>query len=82
MTGTNEALMVLRAQSGDRAALDTLFRQVQSPLFRCIRGIVGQRELAEDVLQEVFFILYRKLAWLRDPRLFPAWPIWNKRIRK
>ena len=73
MTRTDEALHVLRAQSGDRAAVDALFQHVQAPLFRCIEGIVGRRELAEDVLQEVFLILYRKLAWLREPKLFRPW---------
>lgn len=69
----DQILLVLRAQTGDREALNTLLRQVQQPLFRCIRAITGQRELAEDVLQEVFLILCRELAWLREPRLFRAW---------
>lgn len=66
-------LRVLRAQSGDRRALDDLLREVQAPLFRCIRAITGQRELAEDVLQDVLVILCRQLVWLREPRLFRAW---------
>lgn len=73
MTGDEQTILVLRAQTGDREALDALLRQVQGPLFRCIRGIVAQRELAEDVLQDVFVILCRNLAWLREPRLFKAW---------
>lgn len=66
-------LRVLSAQSGDRQALDELLREVQAPLFRCIRAITGQRELAEDVLQDVLVILCRQLVWLREPRLFRAW---------
>ncbi len=66
-------LRVLRAQSGDRQALDDLLREVQGPLFRCIRAITAQRELAEDVLQDVLVILCRQLVWLREPRLFRAW---------
>ena len=73
MSRTDDTLTILRAQSGDREALDALLRQVQAPLFRCIRAIVAQRELAEDVLQEVFVILCRELVWLREPRLFRAW---------
>jgi RNA polymerase sigma-70 factor (ECF subfamily) len=73
LSRVEDVLLVLRAQSGDREALDALLRQMQGPLFRCIRGIVGHRELAEDVLQEVFVILCHKLVWLREPRLFRAW---------
>lgn len=73
MSRADHTLLVLRAQSGDREALDFLLRQVQRPLFRCIRAIVGQREMAEDVLQDVLVILCRQLVWLRQPPLFRAW---------
>ena len=74
MTGPKrEAMLVLRAQSGDLDALDRLLRGVQWPLFRYIRGIVDQDELAEDVLQNVLILICRKLRWLREPRFFRAW---------
>jgi RNA polymerase sigma-70 factor (ECF subfamily) len=34
---------------------------------------VNDRNLAEDVLQEVFIRIYRKLRWLREPQAFRAW---------
>ena len=68
-----ETRLVLLAQSGDRAALDALFESIQSPLGRYVRAAVGDRALAEDVLQEVFILIYRKLYWLRDPELFRPW---------
>ena len=52
-------LTILKAQSGERAALDYIFRSVQLPLFRFILQITGQRETAEDVLQDVFILLQR-----------------------
>jgi RNA polymerase sigma-70 factor (ECF subfamily) len=64
---------VLRAQAGDREAFDELLRRIQSPLFRYILSLVGARAPAEDILQDVFIILYRKLTWLRDPELFRPW---------
>jgi RNA polymerase sigma-70 factor, ECF subfamily len=73
MDDDEEALCVLRAQSGDRDALDGLFRAMQQPLFRYLVGLVGRRELAEDILQEVFLQIYRKLVWLRDVGLFRPW---------
>jgi RNA polymerase sigma-70 factor, ECF subfamily len=88
----HELFLVLRAQTGDRAAFDELFIAVQSRFFRYIRHLVGDRELAEDILQEVFLIVYRKIKWLDDPKLFRAWTyriasreafrhIKNKRLR-
>ena len=68
-----EGFLVLRAQSGDRGALGELLELVQEPLYRYVLSLVRERQLAEDVLQETFIRLYRKLGWLREPGLFRAW---------
>ncbi|HMV49035.1 MAG TPA: sigma factor, partial [Blastocatellia bacterium] len=68
-----EIRWVLRAQTGDREALDELFRLVQEPLYRYIVSLTGSRTLAEDILQEVFILIYRNLRWLREPELFRSW---------
>lgn len=70
---SREARLVLLAQSGDRQALDAMFRSIQRPLYRCLLGILGHEALAEDVLQEVFVLIYRKLKWLREPTLLRPW---------
>jgi RNA polymerase sigma-70 factor (ECF subfamily) len=64
---------VLRAQSGDRGALDDLLASVQEPLYRYVLSLVRERHLAEDALQETFVRVYRKLGWLREPGLFRPW---------
>lgn len=68
-----ESWWVLRAQAGDRPALDELLKAVQEPLYRYIFRLVEERALAEDILQEVFLRIYRKLRWLREPELFRPW---------
>ena len=68
-----ETRWVLRAQTGDRPAFDELLRSVQEPLYRYILSLVGKPPLAEDILQEVFLHIYRKLRWLRAPELFRPW---------
>ena len=74
MTSPNqETWWVLRAQSGDREALDQLLKAIQEALYRYISRLVGDRTLAEDILQEVFMRIYRKLAWLQEPELFRPW---------
>jgi RNA polymerase sigma-70 factor (ECF subfamily) len=69
----HEEFLVLRAQTGDREALNELLKIVQTPLFRYILRLMGGGDLAEDVLQEVFLIIYRKLRWLENPQVFRAW---------
>jgi RNA polymerase sigma-70 factor, ECF subfamily len=68
-----EYLLVLRAQTGDREALDRLFQRVQVPLLRHLTLITRNPDDAEDVAQQVFLLVHRKLTWLRDPALFRAW---------
>ena len=67
------ALCVARAQSGDRSALDRLLRDHQAALYRHVRTITGDADLAYDVLQSVLLIVARRLRSLRDPRWFRAW---------
>ena len=77
MTGNGdsdrELFLVLRAQSGSHEALNDLFKLLQEPLFRYVRSLVKEQAHAEDVLQEVFFRIYRKLKWLREPRALRPW---------
>src|SRR6187455_857685 len=68
-----ESWWVLQAQSGSHEALNELFKSVQDPLFRYIASLVRDQHLAEDILQEVFIRIYRKLRWLREPQAFRAW---------
>lgn len=70
---TSETFLVLRCQSGDREAFDLLFRSIQARLWRYISNLAGGPDLAEDVLQDVFLIIYRKIGWLNDPDLLRPW---------
>ena len=68
-----ESLWILRAQSGDRDALDAILKWVQAPLHRYLTSMLRDPVDADDALQEVFMRIYRKLRWLRNPDLFRAW---------
>jgi RNA polymerase sigma factor (sigma-70 family) len=63
----------LRAQSGDREAFDALLAQIGPPLLRYVTRVTGDPALAEDVVQETFIAIVRKISWLNDPSLFRAW---------
>jgi RNA polymerase sigma-70 factor (ECF subfamily) len=71
-TSKQEALWVLRAQCEDREALELLLRSVQPWVHRYLCGLVGPTD-ADDVLQEVFVLVYRKLTRLDAPELFRPW---------
>ena len=64
---------MLRAQSGDREALDALLERARRSLQRYVLGMVGDPSAADDVLQETLVRIYRKLSWLDDPALFRPW---------
>ena len=68
-----ELFLVLRSQAGDKKAFDELLESIQQNLFRYIHQLTGDESLAEDILQEVFIIIYRKLGWLSEPKVFRAW---------
>jgi RNA polymerase sigma-70 factor (ECF subfamily) len=66
-------LWVLRAQAGDRAALDTILREVEAELFGLVQRVLGDEALAVDVLQDVLILVVRKVRHLADPAAFGAW---------
>ena len=62
----------MRAQCGDRDALELVLRSVQPALRRYISGLVGADD-ADDILQDVLIIVSRKVYWLEQPEVFRAW---------
>ena len=63
---------MLRAQVGDREAIEALLRSAQPLLTRYVRAIVGAAD-AEDVTQDVMVLIYRKLWMLSTPDLWRPW---------
>ena len=63
---------MLRAQTGDREAIELLFRSVQPALSRYLRGLAGAQH-ADDITQEVLLTIHRKLWWLTSAELFRPW---------
>ncbi len=69
----SEHRLVLRAQCGDRAALERLITGVASNLQRFLHHQIDRPDLADDALQETLMVICRKLHWLREPRAFRPW---------
>src|SRR5271166_1560944 len=74
LSPSDQTLLVLLAQTGDRAALEQLLRNSHAPLRRYITRLAGA-DLADDILQETSIQIFRKLPFLREPAVFHAWAL-------
>lgn len=70
---TNEQQLIDQAIKGDSAAFGRLMRCYQDRLFTSIMHIVGQREEAEDIVQEAFLQALIKLSSFRRDSSFYTW---------
>jgi RNA polymerase sigma-70 factor (ECF subfamily) len=73
-SASDQTLLVLLAQAGDRAALELLLRNSHAPLRRYITRLAGA-DLADDILQETSIQIFRKLRFLREPAVFHSWTL-------
>lgn len=58
----NDAVLLQRIVDGDEEALAELYDQYSSLLFGLIRTIVNNKEIAEDLLQEIFLLIWDRAA--------------------
>lgn len=56
-----ETEMISRCQQGDQGALKEIFDKYHKRVYRIAYGVVGQREEALDIVQEVFIKLFRSI---------------------
>jgi len=69
----NEATLVAQAQAGDAAAFSTLVEQYDRYIYRLALNITGNKEDAEDVLQESLLKAYTKLGQFQGGSRFCTW---------
>lgn len=69
---TDNALMA-RVGAGDLAQLAVLFERHHRALFRYFVSMSRSRELAEDLVQDVFFRMLRYRGSYDSAQAFPAW---------
>jgi RNA polymerase sigma-70 factor (ECF subfamily) len=72
-------LLVLRSQAGDELAFDQLLQWFGGRTLAHLRTLVG--DAAEDVQQEVWLTVYRRLPALSNPRAFRTWLFQTTRHR-
>jgi RNA polymerase sigma-70 factor, ECF subfamily len=72
-TEINEALLLRRAIAGDQTALEILFAKNNRSLRQTALRLLGNREDAEDALQEGKFAAYRNLRRFEGRSQFSTW---------
>lgn len=69
----SEAELVQRACEGDRAAFECLYRSHCRRVYALCLRMVGNTTDAEDLTQEAFLLLFRKIHTFRGDSAFSTW---------
>ena len=69
----DDRVLVKAHISGDRTAFEVLFRKYRDMVHRLVYSIVRDETLAQDVVQEVFLLVYRHLHKFRQDAAFKTW---------
>ena len=73
MRGETDAELVTRAVDGSEKAFRYLVERHRALAWAVVRGVLGDRDDVEDVLQEVFIKVYRGLPSFRREARFSSW---------
>jgi RNA polymerase sigma-70 factor (ECF subfamily) len=72
-TGRRQSDAVCRAQAGDQDAFSELYVLHKKHVFSICLRMVREFSLAEDLTQETFLLLHRKISLFRGDSLFRTW---------
>ncbi|HEY5062855.1 MAG TPA: sigma-70 family RNA polymerase sigma factor, partial [Gemmatimonadaceae bacterium] len=73
MEGSSDAVVVARVLRGDVEVFRVLVERYRDRFARYAYHMLGNREDAEEALQDAFTRAYRSLARCEDPERFSAW---------
>ena len=68
-----EQILLLRCQIGDRDALAELIDRYARPLRYFISRLLGNNEMAEDIFQDTWLTVIRRIHSLKEVDAFAAW---------
>src|SRR6266545_81369 len=68
-----ERALVRRCREGDEAAFERIVEMHHAALVYYVRGLLGKKDGADDVVQEVWLAAYGTVRRLRDAKLFRPW---------
>ena len=65
--------LIQRTLAGDQRAFSALVRRYQKPLHALVWRKVGDFHIAEEITQDIFLNVYKKLQTLKNPNRFAGW---------
>src|SRR5437867_1946620 len=65
--------IIVKASEGDPKSFESIYRATADFVYNVALRIVNNREDAEEVTQEIFMIIYRKLNSFRFESSFKTW---------
>jgi len=68
-----EEVLILRCQLGDRRAFAELIKRYGRSLRYFLRSLLGDSEAAEDVFQDTWLTVIRKIKTLKSAQAFSTW---------
>jgi len=68
-----EQMLILRCQMGDKDALAGLIERYQRPLRYFVGRLLDDAQTSEDIFQETWLTVIRRIHGLREPDAFSTW---------
>jgi len=68
-----EQVLVLRCQVGDKDAFAKLIERYNAPLRYFINRLLGNPEITEDIFQDTWLTVIRRICSLKRTEAFPTW---------
>lgn len=65
--------LVLALQARQNGALESLISRTEKPCLHLALSILKDKDLAQDALQEAYFVVYRRIGQLKEPAAFKSW---------
>ena len=70
---TNDIDLIRRVLDGDQSAFTALVNKYQKSVHALVWRKIGDFHIAEEITQDVFLKVYKRLSTLKRPELFPGW---------
>jgi len=68
-----EQVLILRCQTGDKDAFAELIERYQAPLRYFISHLSSNNEMTEDIFQDTWLAVIRRIYSLKRTEAFPTW---------
>ena len=69
----SDAELIQQTLAGDQRAFSALVRRYQKPLHALVWRKIGDFHIAEEIAQDIFLKVYKKLQTLKNPNRFAGW---------